>query len=235
MHGARGLARGIAAGAVVGMVIVLPFLISGRLREFLALPLVVSSVMPVVSADAHNLWWLLFQPRGLDPLYELDSALAVGPLTYRTAAGLLVAAMAAFACWLYWTRRASLAEAAALSVLSWFTFTTQAHENHLFFALPLLSLAWPTRRSLLVPFAVISLIVLLNMVLHDQLVLEGLGRGLQDPLLVRLRLANAALTVACCLGWSLFAVLRRPDQVVASATVNYWPRHTTRVGLEANG
>jgi Gpi18-like mannosyltransferase len=235
MHGARGLARGIAAGAVVGVVIVLPFLISGRLREFLALPLVVSSVMPVVSADAHNLWWLLFQPRGLDPLYELDSALAVGPLTYRTAAGLLVAAMAAFACWLYWTRRASLAEAAALSVLSWFTFTTQAHENHLFFALPLLSLAWPTRRSLLVPFAVISLIVLLNMVLHDQLVLEGLGRGLQDPLLVRLRLANAALTVACCLGWSLFAVLRRPDQVVASATVNYWPRHTTRVGLEANG
>jgi hypothetical protein len=96
-------------------------------------------------------------------------------------------------------------------------------------------LAWPTRRWLLVPFVLLSVVVLLNMVLHDQLVLERLGLGLQDPLLVRLRLANAALTVASCGAWSLLAALRRPDRAIASATVNYWPRHTTNVGLEANG
>ena len=148
--------------------------------------------------------------RGQDPLFVQDSARALGPLTYRMLAGGLVGAVLLLTYWLYWTRRASLAEAAALGVLGWFTFTTQAHENHLFFALPLLSLAWPTRRWLLVPFGVISVTLLLNMLLHDQLVLEGLGTGLDDPLVERLRLANAALNVACFVGWCALAALRPP-------------------------
>ena len=135
--------------------------------------------------------------------------------------------------WLYWTRRASLAEAAALGVLGWFTFTTQAHENHLFFALPLLSLAWPTRRSLLVPFGVITVTLFLNMLLHDQLLLEALGAGLQDPFVERLRLANAALNVLCCLGWCVTALLRPPEQAALSAKVSYSPLpKTAGLGLE---
>jgi hypothetical protein len=97
-----------------------------------------------------------------------------------------------------------------LGVLGWFTFTTQAHENHLFFALPLLSLAWPTRRWLLVPFGVISLTLLANMWLHDELLLEALGSSLVDPMVERLRLANAATNVLCCLGWLTVALLRAP-------------------------
>jgi hypothetical protein len=147
-------------------------------------------------------------------------------------AGGLVGAVFVLTYWLYWTRRASLAEAAALGVMGWFTFTTQAHENHLFFALPLLSLAWPARRSLLVPFGVISVTLLLNMLLHDQLVLERLGSGLQDPLVERLRLANAALNVLCCLGWCALAALRPPERHAASATVSYRPSHTAGIGLE---
>ena len=188
--------------------------------------------MPVVSADAHNLWWLIVQSRGQDPLFIQDSTRFLGPLTYRTIAGALVGAVFVLTYWLYWTRRASLAEAAALGVLGWFTFTTQAHENHLFFALPLLSLAWPTRRSLLVPFGVISVTLFLNMLLHDQLVLESLGAGLQDPLVERLRLANAALNVVCCLGWCALAALRPPEEAAASATVSYRPPHTAGRGLE---
>ncbi len=146
MHGLRGLARGIVAGAVAGIAIVLPFVLSGRLGELLTLPGTITSVMPVVSADAHNLWWLVLEPRGVDPLFVQDSARFIGPLTYRLVAAALVGGMVVLTCWLYWTRRAGLAEAAALSVLGWFTFTTQTHENHLFFALPLLSLAWPSRQ-----------------------------------------------------------------------------------------
>src|SRR5207253_6339742 len=133
-------------------------------------------------------------------LFIPDSARAVGPLTYRMLAGLLVGAMILLTCWLYWTRRAGLAEAAALGVLGWFTFTTQAHENHLFFALPLLSLAWPLERALLVPLAIISATLLLNMLLHDQLVLESIGTGLHDPIVERLRLVNASANVLCCVG-----------------------------------
>lgn len=232
-HGGVGLARGIAAGAVAGGVISMPFLLTGHLGELLTLPATVSSVMPVVSADAHNLWWLVVQARGQDPLLLQDATRALGPLTYRMLAAGLVTAMLLFSIWLAWTSRVSLAEAAALGVLGWFTFTTQAHENHLFFALPLLALAWPSRPALLVPFGVISVTLLANMLLHDQLVLEMLGRGLQDPLVERLRLVNAALNVVCCLGWSLVAALRTPDPSRSSVKVNAWPRHPRRVGLEA--
>ena len=232
IQGVSGLARGLVAFVAASIVITAPFLLSGHTRDLLTLPGTVSSVMPVVSADAHNLWWLVGQQRGADPLFIEDSTRVLGPMTYRTAAAVLVAGVLLLASWLYWTRRASLAEAAGLSVLGWITFTTQAHENHLFFALPLLSLAWPARRSLLVPFGIISLTLLLNMVLHDQLVLVGLGSGLKDPGVERLRLANAALNVVCWLGWTVAATLRRPTAAPASATVSYWPRRSTAVGLE---
>jgi len=231
-HGLAGLARGVVAAGVVSLVIVLPFVVTGRTGELLSLPGTVSSVMPVVSADAHNLWWLVLEPRGQDPLFVQDTARALGPLTYRTVAAGLVAGMLLLTYWLFWTRRASLAEAAALGVLGWFTFTTQAHENHLFFALPLLSLAWPTRRWLLVPFGVITLTLLANMWLHDELLLEALGSGLGDPLVERLRLANAATNVLCCVGWALTAALRPPSPTIASAKVTYWPRSGADVGLE---
>jgi len=109
---------------------------------------------------------------------------------------------------LYWTRRAGLAEAAALGALGWFVFTTQAHENHLFFALPLLALAWPDRRALLVVFGVLSLTLLLNMVLHDQLVLESLGLEVEDRSVRLLRVFNAGLNVVTWLGWTAWTALR---------------------------
>ena len=231
-HGLAALARGSLAAAIAGLAITLPFFLTGHGRELLSLPGTISSVMPVVSADAHNFWWLLLQPRGEDPLFVQDATRAVGPLSYRVVAAGLVGAVMLLTIWLYLTRRAGLAEAAALGVLGWFTFTTQAHENHVFFALPLLSLAWPARRWLLVPFGVLTLTLLLNMFLHDQLLLESLGRGIHDAAIEQLRLLNAGLNVLCCLGWALWATLRAPAASPASATVTYWPRHPTPVGLE---
>jgi hypothetical protein len=135
--------------------------------------------------------------------------------------------------WLYWTRRASLAEAAALDVLGWFTFTTQAHENHLFFAVPLLSLAWPPRRRLLVPLGLVSLSLLMNMVLHDQLLLNAVGRWLDGAALQRLRLANAGLNVVLCVGWVITSGLRSPGGAGALVSVaRYRPEQARRVGLE---
>jgi Gpi18-like mannosyltransferase len=232
-HGARGLAGGVALAALVIGILSLPFVVAGRVGDLLTLPGTISSVMPVVSADAHNLWWLVLSARGQDALFVQDATRAIGPLSYRLLAAGLVGAAFLFTGWLYWTRRTSLAEAAALSVLSWFTFTTSAHENHLFFALPLLALAWPTRYALLAPFGVISLTLLMNMVLQDQLVLEAFGRELDDPVIGRLRLINAAINVACWAVWSLLAALRSPNQQAASATVTVWSRHPAGVGLEA--
>ena len=208
--GPRRLLLGGAVGAGVAVVVLLPFLLTGRLGEFLGLPGTISTVMPVVSANAHNAWHLLFWLGGDDPLTTLDTDRLLGPLTFRAVAGALVLAQFVFTYWLYWTRRVDLPEAAAMGALGWFVFTTQAHENHLFFALPLLSLAWPSRPTLLVPFGVLSLTVLLNMALHDQLFLEALGFGLGDPLVLNLRLLGAAANVACFFGWGAAAAARAP-------------------------
>jgi hypothetical protein len=208
--GVGGLWRGGLVAVAVAIVVLLPFLVTGRLKEFLGLPGTISTVMPVVSANAHNLWQLLFWLGGDDPLTTADTDRLIGPVTIRLVAGALVLAQFAFTYWLYWTNRVDLAEAAALGALGWFVFTTQAHENHLFFALPLLSLAWPARPKLLIPFAVLSVTVLLNMALHDQLLLEALGSNLNDPLVLNLRLLNAVANVGCFFAWATVAAQRAP-------------------------
>jgi Gpi18-like mannosyltransferase len=209
--GLNGLIRAGIAATLVSLIVIAPFLLSGRLPELLGLPGTISSVMPVVSANAHNLWWLVLEPRGLDSITTPDAARLIGPLTFRLVAAALVLVQLAVTCVLFWTGRASLAEAAALGVLGWFVFTTQAHENHPFFVLPLLSLAWPSRPTLLIVFGVLSVTLFSNMLLHDQLVLEGLGLDLEHPLVERLRLANASVTVLCFAAWAITAVFRAPQ------------------------
>ncbi len=230
-RGPRILVLGIVLGSAIATLVVLPFLLTGRVSQLLSLPGTVGSVMPVVSADAHNLWWLVATLRGIDPLFTEDSTRLIGPLTYRLAAAALVLAQFALTYWLYWTRRVSLPEAAALGVLGWFVFTTQAHENHLFFALPLLALALPGRPSLFWIFGLLSLSLLLNMVLHDQLVLEALGSGLEDQWVVVLRQLNALLNVLCWLGWGLASITqqdvagqeRRPHPARGRAQLQHTP------------
>lgn len=224
LGGLLGSVQGVLVGLLTALIGIAPYVLGGRLADLLSLPGAVSSVMPVVSADAHNFWWMVLSWRGQDPLFVPETAHALGPLTYRTIANGLVLVGMAVVCWLIWTRRASIAEGAALSVLCWFTFTTQAHENHLFFALPLLSLAWPARHSLLAPFVAVSVVLLLNMFLHDVLVLDSLGLDSTGPLLAAARVANAALTVTTCLAWTLVAAVRAPGVPDPSATVNLsWP------------
>jgi hypothetical protein len=213
-RGARGLAAAAGGAVVAGAAAVLPLLLAGRLDDLLTLPGVVASLMPVVTANGHNLWWIVAAARLTDPLLIPDTAAAIGPLTYRTVAGALVGAQFAFACWLYLSRRAALAEAAALGFTGWFVFTTQAHENHLLPALALLALAWPERPRLLPVFGVLTATAFLNMALHDRLLLEVLG--LTDPGLVAkllrtaLRTANALVIVLVFAAWAAGAARRRP-------------------------
>jgi hypothetical protein len=204
----RRLALDAAVGLLTALIVALPFVVTGRVGQLLSLPRTVSTVMPVVSADAHNLWWIVLAPHSENAIFTFDSEPLLGPLSFRLAAGLLVGASLVVSAWLYWTRRASLPEAAALTVLGWFAFTTQAHENHLFFALPLLALAWPERRALLVVYAVLSTTLLLNMALHDELLLEALGVSPDEGAVHLLRVADAAANVTTCLAWTVWAVVR---------------------------
>jgi len=64
LHSWPGLGRGLLCGAATGLAVILPFVVTGQLDQLFSLPLTVSTVMPVATADAHNAWWLVTASRG---------------------------------------------------------------------------------------------------------------------------------------------------------------------------
>jgi hypothetical protein len=177
---ASAIRAGLAGGAVV-LVVLAPFVATGRLREFVTLPRQISSVMPVASANAHNLWWLA--TRGEFP-FVLDSAPVLGrlPLSYRQAALALFCGILLFVTWRAWQARGpwELAELAAYFGHAWFCVTAQAHENHPFMLFPFLCLVWWRSRFLLGVLLVLIGTFSFNVLVHDfglaPLFDEALGR-----------------------------------------------------------
>jgi dolichyl-phosphate-mannose-protein mannosyltransferase len=212
--GRRGLICGLAVGLCASLVVILPFVADGSPSAILAFPEVVASVDPVISGNAHNLWWIVAAVNRSSPTEMLDATPALGQLTYRMVAAILVLGVFTFTSWLYNSRRAGLVEAAALWALGWFVFTTGAHENHLSLALALLALAWPSRRSLVPVYAFVTVTMFLNLALHDQNLMQQLGLGGDDlPQLVArtaLRTLNAVANVLCFFGWAISAARRTP-------------------------
>ena len=212
--GRRALLLAGAGGLAAAAPVLAPYALAGRLSDLLSLPGVVARAMPVVSGNAHNVWWLVAGAQGSSPVTIADTASLLGPLSYRVVAAALLVAFLALTTWLLASRRVGLAEGAALWVVGWFVLTTQAHENHWFIALPLLCLALPRRPGLLAAAGLLSLGGLLNLVLHDPLVLHALALDGAAPgaqgLLADLRTLNAVLVVALLAGWSASAVRRRP-------------------------
>ena len=98
---------------------------------------------------------------------------------------------------------------AAYMAFGWFLVTTRAHENHAFFALPLLVMATPHSRFYSLTYWLISVTLFLNVVLHD-FGLEALRVSLLAPdTLLRLQLINAGMNGMIFLAWS----------------IRLWPRH----------
>jgi dolichyl-phosphate-mannose-protein mannosyltransferase len=157
---------GLGVGAAVGLGLTLPFILGGTVDELLTLPVQTASVMPVASANAHNLWWLLTQGRGLS---VPDSAPFIGPVSYR-AGGLGLTAAAVVAAmlgvggrpdpWRGWLL-------AAVTGFGFFMFAPQVHENHLFFVPALLAPVLPAGRLPAIAFGLVSFTYLVNLAVAD--------------------------------------------------------------------
>ena len=152
----------------------------------------------VISADAHNLWWI---PTLLNGDWIEDSIPFVGPLSYRMVAGGL--ALMWFAFCLLGLRRGApggFSFAAAAASFGFFMLMTRAHENHGYLALTLLVCALATHpdRRLWAIAGLVSVGLLANLVLRDPLVM-GAFTSVPDPgqdpppLVVALQLANIAV------------------------------------------
>jgi 4-hydroxybenzoate polyprenyltransferase len=221
--GPLGLATVGVGAAASAWWIVQPWMRAGRMAEMLTVFANLPQVMPSVSANGHNLWWLKLPGVAISvldwqPLGGIGPWLAPEVLTHATVGRLgfgLLALLPLLRLTGPLTPRLILA-CIAYTAGAYFMTITQVHENHQFAAIPFLAAAAALDGWFLLPFAITSLCSFLNMGLHDFLVGETLAAALptwfpwlpwREPL--SLQTANAGLNVA---GFALLTLifLRRP-------------------------
>jgi hypothetical protein len=218
--GPIGLGALAGAGVATTLVLVRPWVEAGRLADMLTVFAALPQVMPSVSANGHNLWWLKL-PGVAISVFDSQPVGGFGdwaapPLVTHATVGRLAFGLFALLPLLRLTgpvtARLVLA-GAAYTASAYFMTITQVHENHQFAAVALLAGGAALDPWLAIPFFLTSLCSFLNMALHDFLVGEAVAEALgarlpwHDPL--SLQTANAALNAA---GFALFTLifLRRP-------------------------
>ncbi|MGH2367167.1 MAG: hypothetical protein ACRDI2_03125 [Chloroflexota bacterium] len=244
--GPLGLAAGVATGAAAAWWITQPWARAGRMEEMLTVFASLPQVMPSVSANGHNLWWLKLPGDALSvkdwhPFGGVGTWTAPYLVTHATVGRLgfgLLALLPLLRLTGPLTPPLVLA-CTAYTAVAYFMTVTQVHENHLFAAVPFLAAAAALDRWFLLPFAITSLCSFFNMTLHDFLIGDTLAMALaawlpwRDPL--SLQVANAMLNVA---GLAVFTVLllRRPPVARQSARALLWrARFVLLVGLVLAG
>ena len=204
---------GVSAGAAA-LAVCLPYVVSGTFRELLTLPRLIAETMPVATANAHNVWWLVTAAR---QDFVPDAAPLLGPLTYRQLAVLLTVLVFGYGLWRTDPRTGNghLFAMGAYVAFGWFLVTTRAHENHFYFVLPLLVMAAPGSRFLAVAFAVLSATLLCNMTFHDFTLGPVREAVVGAEVWTRLQLLNAGLNVLLFVAWSAWLWPRRSREETA--------------------
>ncbi|HEU5317787.1 MAG TPA: hypothetical protein VFX49_16870 [Chloroflexota bacterium] len=230
--GPHGLLAAGGAGAATAWRIVEPWRTAGRMDELLSVFTNVTQVMPSVSANAHNLWWLKLPGVALSvfdtvPVGGFGDWVAP-PLVSHATLGRLGFALVALLPLLRLTGPLSyrlVAACAAYTSAAYFMTITQVHENHMFAALPFLAAAAALDGWFVAPFLIATACVFLNMALHDFLIGDALAAWLAERLpwkdALAIQTANARLNVA---GFALFTLvlLRRPPVGAQSPRLLLW-------------
>jgi len=174
----------------------LPFLLHGTFVE--SITAIVMSIFggePFVSNSALNFWWLTSLGAGAE---VSDQIPLLGPLTARHLGMLMFLASSGLVLWRLRKNAentATLYLAAGALFMSFYTFTTELHENHSMVLIPLCGLAIAGNPRVWWPFALLSLTLLMNMTLFDKYPLLWLVEAV-GPLPIReLSLLTAALNL----------------------------------------
>jgi Gpi18-like mannosyltransferase len=181
-YGRRGALLGTLGGAVASFVVLLPWIVTNRMhhaaRFFEALNNK-SVNAQALTAQAHNIWWI---PTLLEWRFINDWEAIVGPISYRLVAMAMVLALVVLVVQRMprLRPRDRLFSYIGLLAVGWFVVTVRAHENHLFMAVPFLAVAWALDRRYGILFGLISASLLLNLALHDPLLVGNWAAG-PDP------------------------------------------------------
>lgn len=230
--GPLGLGVLVGVATATALRLVQPWIAAGRREEMLSAFGALTQVMPSVSANAHNLWWLKLPGVAISVLDWQPvggfGEWAAPPLLTHATAGRLGFGLLVLLPLLRLTGPLSprlVLAAAAYTASAYFMTITQVHENHQFAALPLLAATAALDPWFALPFLVTTLCSFLNMAVHDFLVGDTLAAALTQHLpwktALEVQTANAALNVA---GFALFTLLllRRPPGEAQSAGALLW-------------
>jgi hypothetical protein len=179
----RTIVLAVVSGIVSTLLIVSPWIIARRTDHFWRYLDNLSGhdiSNRVISADAHNLWWI---PSLLKGDWIEDSAPLFGPVSYRLIALALTLLWLGLVLWSLRRNATDLALACAAASFGFFILMTRAHENHSYLALVLSMMAIASNvspRQAVRIAAVISIGLLANLVLRDPL-LMGPFTSVPDP------------------------------------------------------
>jgi hypothetical protein len=217
--------RALLVGAGIALttaLVFLPFLLAKTLPNAVSALRNTVGLFPVLSANAHNSWWLISGGHG----WQSDLKPVIGSLDARTAG--LIAFGGAYLLALF--RRRDGFEgffSAAYVGFAFFMLSTEMHENYLYPVVALLMIVWrasPFHAGLALTITVTSLA---NMALHD--IVNNPAAVLPADTLNTLRLINSAINAAAFTVWTLAFLVeygRRMSAALRSRTAVSDPTHS---------
>jgi Gpi18-like mannosyltransferase len=190
------------AGSLTVLLIVAPFLLAGNIDGVCAQYVKTTQYSPFLSANAHNLWWLVSGGHG----WQNDAPLGA-TISFRSAGLLLFGSATLLSSVAVWRQRQTLFLAAAYQSLAFFMLNTQIHENHLLPMFAPLVIVAALDRSAWWLYGGFAFTALANMALHDPALIGWLGYPNDEifggPALAIPRWLNAAAQVSLFIAFTL--------------------------------
>jgi len=185
----------VAGFGLVAALIWAPFVLAGTLPYALRALRNTVGLFPVLSANAHNVWFLISGGNS----WQTDLQRVLGSLTARTV-GLLAFGVANLLVLFRSHEQRTRWMSAAYIGFAFFMLSTEMHENYLYPTVVLLVIAACSARRYVLLALIISVTAWANMALHD--VLINPAAWLSAGTLNTVRLLNSAVNSVVYVGWT---------------------------------
>jgi hypothetical protein len=208
----RSVLIAVVAGALGTGLMLAPMVLAGGGSGMLAYLQDTIGHHPILSANAHNLWWLL--KNGQIDIPDTSEIVAGIAFTYRQASLVLFAAVYLAVLAKAWRNEGQDYFALGAFVgFAFFMLPTEIHENYGYALLPLLALAMTRDKKWVVFYVAVSATMVLNYALSDPPLFALFGIADPGAELAFPRELNALANTVMFAAWALYLFARRGVEI----------------------